>query len=136
MAWFWQKKETPKITVPSCKHKYRDFPWYLDGTVRSNNEVYSHEKTWTVKIMEPYVCVHCGHRKDICLVTYSGYGADSDKDAVERMRFLEARYPEQLKDRPVVEDMIMDMQLVDREYLEMMDGLLVPKIKVEESSET
>lgn len=128
MAWFWQKKDT----APSCKHKYRDFPWYLEGTVRNNND----EKTWTVKIIEPYVCVHCGHRKDICLVTYSGYGVDSEKDAVERMKFLEARYPEQLKDRPVVEDMIMDMQLVDREYLEMMDGLLVPKIKVEESPET
>lgn len=136
MAWFWQKKETPKFVAPPCKHKYRDFPWYLDGTVKDNTVRYTSHKTWTVKILEPYVCVHCGHRKDICLATYSGYGEDSEKDALERMRFLEARYPEQLKDRPVVEDMIMDMQLVDREYLEMMDGLLVPKIKVEESPET
>ena len=122
--WPWQRaREEPA----ECRHKYKDFPWYIVAT-------YSSE--WcmlNMTIKEPYVCVICGHRINKTLKEISRT-ATSERKACEILSAIEEVYGDRVKDQAVVEDMINDMQLVDRKFLEVL-GLLdehqpTPKLKV------
>lgn len=111
MAWF-RKKQIPKEekVIPTCDHKWKDFPWYMSG------KYYYETRYATLQIIEPYVCIHCKERKDVVLhtITRANYSQDDVKAFLDTMNEL---YGEYCKPRPIVEDMINDMQLVDREYL-------------------
>ena len=118
MFWFKKKKEKNKtVEMPQvCNHKYRDFNWYIDATYYNDTEEFNY------KIVEPFICIHCGHRKDIVLVEKSKM-FDSYENALNEYDKLQEQYKEHLKDRALLEDEIADMQLVDREYLKIIDML-------------
>ena len=116
--WNWGKKakNTDKPVEFKCNHKWRDFPWYIQATY------FAGTRRFELKIIEPYVCVHCKERKDVVLhhVERDGY---SWNDAEKLLAECWEKYGEHCQDRPIVEDMINDMQLVDRQYLEILKSL-------------
>lgn len=111
---FRKKAEVPKVIEPRpCQHKYKDFPWYVEGKYDYNTCLE------TIHVIEPYVCILCGHRKDVILDTVSRYYSqfeDAEK-FYENFRNNVA-YAEKIKPRAIVEDMINDMSLVDQKYLD------------------
>ena len=119
---FWnRKKKQPAPVEYKCNHKWRDFPWYVSAMY------YEDTRKFELKIVEPYVCVHCKERKDVVLheVTRAGYSWD---DALELLEDCDKKYGEYCEPRPIVEDMIHDMQLVDRQYLEILASLHPEKL--------
>ncbi len=123
---FWNRKKTEATVTPNkdmlygpdlqksrCSHKYRDFHWYIEGEYRA------HPPTmFSIRIIEPYVCVWCGHRENKVLqeVTREGSMA-SKKEMLEVTESLMSTYGSKIQPRAFVEDEINDMQLVDRDYL-------------------
>lgn len=110
---FWAKKEkaqekATRIKIP-CKHKYRDFPWYVEGSY--DNDYYHYK----IYVKEPYVCVWCGDRKDKVLQHIERTG--SKEDCLKELEALKKEYKSYVMRRAIIEDMINDMQLVDRDYL-------------------
>ena len=115
--WLFNKKkkveETPK---PICQHKYKDFPWYMDSSYNMDT------KTAWVRIYEPYVCIHCGHRKDILLEEVTRMGS-SFEETEELKEEIWLDYEDKLQLKAIVEDMINDMVLVDKKYIEIYEKL-------------
>ena len=108
-----EKKINPSYVPPvkECNHKYKDFPWYTEGK-------YSYEtKVLDLSVKEPYVCIYCGHRKDVVLDHFVRIFYDLEK-AEEFYESYQNRYPDNIQPKPVVEDMINDMVLVDQQYLD------------------
>lgn len=110
-----KKKPNPEYIPPAtqkkeCDHKYRDFSWYALGSYNVAT------KTYTGKIFEPYVCIHCGHRKDVLLEDTCRWPMSYEETKEAHDQFQEP-YKEQLKERAFVEDEINDMLLVDRSYI-------------------
>lgn len=121
MCWPFKKKPIEQV----CNHKYKDFPWYI---------IYSYEKQWTghdeyeamyyFKVMTPYVCIKCKHRKEEQLYYFEA-GSAERRD--QRMQELVDRYPDKIKPAVEVEAMVKNEQLVDREYLELIDRFANPE---------
>lgn len=114
--WPFRKKDDQPAPAPqACNHKWTDFPWFIDYS-------YTNARSLRVMIKEPYVCVHCKKRKDVTLFdrTWSGL---KYKDAMDIVSEYEREFENNLLPQAVVEDMINDMQLVDREYLFILDKL-------------
>lgn len=115
--WKWGKKSKRQEPIEfKCNHKWQDFPWYIQATY------FAGTRRFELKIVEPYVCIHCKERKDIVLhcVERDGY---SWNDAEKLLEECWEKYGEHCQDRPIVEDMIHDMQMVDRQYLEILQSL-------------
>lgn len=110
MAFWGRKKQEPQVqpVKRECQHKYRDFPWYIECQVYGNH-------TFEVRVVEPYVCVWCGHRKDVTLQEFSKYGGN--KEARQAITGLMQEYGDHIQARAFIENDIHDMQLVDRDYL-------------------
>lgn len=115
---FWNRKTKSEVTSteqekPMCSHKYRDFHWYIEG------EYQAHPPTmFEVRVVEPYVCVWCGHRKNQVLQTVTREGTYATKSAMmDITQSLMETYQSKIRPRAFVEDEINDMQLVDRDYL-------------------
>ena len=116
--WSWRKKlkNSDKPVEFKCNHKWQDFPWYMQATY------YEDIHKFEIKLIEPYVCVHCKERKDVILhhLVRDNYSWD---DAEKLVDDCWEKYGKYCKDRPIIEDMIHDMQLVDRQYLEILKNL-------------
>ena len=121
---FWNRKKTKQQTSiktdlpiisatefkkPACSHKYRDFHWYLEGSYDLHN--------FSIQVIEPYVCVWCGHRENRSLQTIKGRSQTPKTDMIAATRSLLDTYGDRIQPRALVEDEIADMQLVDRDYL-------------------
>ena len=123
---FWNRKKTkttvdpnkdmlygPDLKKPVCAHKYRDFHWYIEGEYRA----YPHDM-FSIRIIEPYVCVWCGDRKNqILQEIVRENNMASKSEMVEVAKSLMDTYGDKIRPRAFVEDEINDMQLVDRDYL-------------------
>lgn len=109
--WPFKKKPEPPalIELPPCKHKWQDFPAYLDYG-REDSVL----KIW---IKEPYVCIYCKKRVDKLLVNDTFYGISQSR-ADELLTRYRKDYASLLKPVGIVEDMVNDYQLVDREWLD------------------
>lgn len=116
--WNWGKKSknTDKPVEFKCNHKWKDFPWYVSA------KHYEDVRQFELKIIEPYVCIHCKERKDVVLHEVTRANCSWD-DALELLIDCDKKYGEYCQPRPIVEDMIHDMQLVDRQYLEIFASL-------------
>ena len=116
--WSWRKKlkNSDKPVEFKCNHKWQDFPWYMQATY------YEDTRKFEIKLIESYVCVHCKERKDVILhhLVRDNYSWD---DAEKLVDDCWEKYGKYCKDRPIIEDMIHDMQLVDRQYLEILKNL-------------
>ena len=131
MGWFSRRKqveEQPVIEPAPCRHKWKDFKWYIDIKFDNSYTKYS----YGIYIYEPYVCVHCKERKDVKL---SVQWFPSKEKAREYLEEIVKRYEGYLEDKPIIEDAIHDMQLVDREYLDAYERLIQmrnnPLVKIE-----
>ena len=111
------QREIPVIQSPCQRgdHRYRDFNWYIKTVDVS--DYYS--SSYIVRVIEPYVCIHCGHREDIILGEWK-FRKKSDRD--EMVKGLPLKY-RNIRSVLEIEDAINDMQLVDREYLSIMQQL-------------
>ena len=76
----------------------------------------------TIKIYEPYVCVYCKERRDELLNRITLYEVKR-KDLYAILNEIEKKYAAIIKPRPIVEDMVKDEQLVDRQHLDIHDML-------------
>ena len=103
------KKKPEIIEPPPCKHKYQDFPAYLVHYTAGYNFV--------VKVIEPYVCIYCKERRDEVLVIDRFYKINKDKmdQIIDK---YQQDYSSILKPRGIVEDMVRDYMLVDREWID------------------
>lgn len=108
-----QQQEIKPIKL-ECKHKYRDFPWYIEASHyvgRYGSPVARYE----INIIEPYVCVFCGDRQNKVLKHIERFGSYSECE--ETVNSIQKIYADHIQDKVLVEDAIADLQLVDRDYL-------------------
>jgi hypothetical protein len=101
-----KKKKVKKIT---CNHKWKDFSWYI---IIQKEEKFLN-KFYTVRVYEPYVCIHCKERRDEAIFERIFQYNYEVENCVKN---LQKKYP-QIKPIIEVNDEIADFQLVDREYL-------------------
>lgn len=95
-----------------CEHKLRDFDWYL--SIYETND-FGGQKDYTIRVIEPYVCILCGKRDDITLATYHVLGYESDRN--RKIAEIKAELGEKIKPRAIVEDAVYDAINVDKEYV-------------------
>ena len=116
-------REEVKVEMKSpCEvfgHNWRDFPPFLEyswqGKIGDS----------TIQIKEYYVCTCC-HKKETKILLsrrYSGYDQDYFFDQVKE---LKKEYKEILKPEAIVEDMVNDTIMVDRQKLKFWDQLHAP----------
>lgn len=123
---FNKNKEKSKAAIKPvekvCEHKYKDFSWYLEGQYDVDS------KTLTATIYEPYVCIHCGHRKNVVLDETRRHPVTL-KEAEKLFADFKEIYKDKLKEKAYVEDEIHDMMLVDRSYIDIYMSLHSPADK-------
>lgn len=103
-------------TLPH-EHVWKDLPWYMECHYSGK------DMTADYKIVEPYICVTCGKRKDVCLERESWQNIDA-KTRDEWYSKIRRRYKKYLKPRAVVEDMINNIILVkDANRLNMLERM-------------
>ena len=123
MGIFSRKKDTPipqyEPVFPEIKHEHiwKDLPWYMEVEYSGTKNTAQYE------IIEPYICITCGERKNVVLER-SAWQNISSSDRDEEYKKIYKRYKKYLKPRAVVEDMINNILLVkDPEHLEMVENL-------------
>ena len=109
-----EQEEQRPTEQPKCVHKWRDFDWYLEFDSSKKNR-------FKYTIIEPYVCIHCGARKNVTLESGTMCLDDGDTTSSVLEDFND-QYP-RIKPKAIVEDEINDSILVDREYLRIADYL-------------
>lgn len=103
-----KKKETPKeieIPVIPHEHTWKDMPWYMETWWSGE------KKTAGYTIIEPYICITCGERKDVKLESTNWSNISVD-DREQYYRDVRKRYRKYLRPHAVVEDMINNILLV------------------------
>lgn len=111
---FRKKKRPEIIEPPPCKHKWQDFPWYCEFSWGGGE--------FEVKIIEPYVCIYCKKRQNVELL-YNHYLGITEAERLKKIREIKEDFKDRLQPKPIVEDMIHDFQLVDRQWLEIAKAL-------------
>lgn len=115
--WFNKKQETKQQeTSGTCQHQWVDFPAFVVFSANNGSREYD------VRIVEPYVCVHCKKRDDVLLERRTGTNSINAVAAAEEI-IKEFNKYSFIKPKPVVEDMVTDFQKVDRDYLAWYDYL-------------
>lgn len=114
-----KKKEQEDFQFPEIKHThtFKDMPWYMDVTYNGTL------RTAGYTIIEPYICVVCGERKNVVLerANYSDISVNERRKIFSDVRH---RYKEFLKPRAIVEDMINNILLVkDINHLNMVEEM-------------
>lgn len=120
MGIFNRKKQTaaePVLPIFEHQHTWKDMPWYMEV------EYDGVAQTALYRIIEPYICVTCGERKNVCLEKENWRNIDpTTRD--ERYAKIRRRYKKYLKPRAVIEDMINNIILVkDANHLNMVEEM-------------
>ena len=123
MGIFSRKKDIPipqyQPVFPEIKHEHtwKDLPWYMEVEYSGTKNTAQYE------IIEPYICITCGERKNIVLEKCAWQNISStDRD--EEYEKIKKKYKKYLKPRAVVEDMINNILLVkDPDHLEMVENM-------------
>ena len=126
MGWFNRKSKVEKVKPqkPVCNHKYKDFPWFYEARYNTST------RELTFKVWEPFVCIHCKERINRLLYERNSHYKTYEEADNYVTQFRE-KYADRMEEEVVVEDMIADMQLVDRDYLLIAETLLkVPADKL------
>ena len=115
--WPFKKKKPPSvIEPPPCKHKWQDFPWIMRFYYDYNG------RKLEVEIIEPYVCIYCKKRKNKVLI-HDWYTEEDEKSIDRLMDEYREKYKDYTEPEAVIEDKISDFQMVDREWLEIVNAL-------------
>lgn len=126
MGWFNRKSKVEEVKPqkPVCNHKYKDFPWFYEARYNTST------RELTFKVWEPFVCIHCKERINRLLYERNSH-YKSYEEADNYVTQFREKYADRMEEEVVVEDMIADMQLVDRDYLLIAETLLkVPADKL------
>ena len=126
MGWFNRKSKVEEVKPqkPVCNHKYKDFPWFYEARYNTST------RELTFKVWEPFVCIHCKERINRLLYERNSH-YKSYEEADDYVTQFREKYADRMEDEVIVEDMIADMQLVDRDYLLIAETLLkVPADKL------
>lgn len=105
--------EEPLVIKTPCEvfgHTYKDFPPYIEAVYGGKGYV-SH-----IFMTESYVCTCCRDRINKTLDDYEFISFSMDKFNKE-LRHYEDKYKDFVTPRPIVEDMIQDAIMVDKEKL-------------------
>lgn len=134
---FWTKKKKTKsiepsfipppqhpVITPKCQHNYKDFPWYITATYNELS-VDPNYNSFTWRVIEPYVCIYCKERKNKELDGGTRAGLTRN-EAYKLLDRICDKYKDYLKPQAIVEDMINDFQLVDRQALYFYEQLNSP----------
>lgn len=115
MGLFNRKKKELVVEKPKHKHIWKDMPWYMEVRYSSTYQTAGYD------IIEPYVCITCGERKDITLESHS-WDHITIQEREKIFSEVRDRYKKYLQPEAVVEDMIHNIQLVkDPHLLHMME---------------
>ena len=122
MGLFRKNKQEPAeiefvIPEPVHTHVWKDMPWYMNVHFHSGN------KTAGYEIIEPYVCITCGERKNIKLEgeEYTSINRDEREKLFAEIR---KQYDKYLQPRAIVEDMIANLILIkDVNHLNMIERI-------------
>ena len=110
-----KKNEELKLqsTTPEfkCSHTWKDFPWYVESVYHTG------ARELHYKIIKPYVCIHCKERANQTLCDRVRIGISREESTII-LTDLYAEFSDKIAEKPLVEEMILDMQLVDRKALE------------------
>ena len=114
-----KKSEEKEFIIPEIPHEHtwKDMPWYMDISYSERDNTASYE------IIEPYICITCGERKNVNLEHrhWSGVTPEIREKFYQKVR---NRYKKYLKPRAIVEDMINNILLVkDAERLNMIEKM-------------
>lgn len=126
MGWFNRKSKVEEVKPqkPVCNHKYKDFPWFYEARYNTST------RELIFKVWEPFVCIHCKERINRLLYERNSHYKTYEEADNYVTQFRE-KYADRMEEEVVVEDMIADMQLVDRDYLLIAETLLkVPADKL------
>ena len=126
MGWFNRKSKVEEVKPqkPVCNHKYKDFPWFYEARYNTST------RELTFKVWEPFVCIHCKERINRLLYERNSH-YKTYEEADDYVTQFREKYADRMEDEVVIEDMIADMQLVDRDYLLIAETLLkVPADKL------
>ena len=126
MGWFNRKSKVEEVKPqkPVCNHKYKDFPWFYEARYNTST------RELTFKVWEPFVCIHCKERINRLLYERNSH-YKTYEEADDYVTQFREKYADRMEEEVVVEDMIADMQLVDRNYLLIAETLLkVPADKL------
>jgi hypothetical protein len=126
MGWFNRKPKVEEVKPqkPVCNHKYKDFPWFYKARYNTST------KELIFKVWEPFVCIHCKERINRLLYERNSH-YKTYEEADDYVTQFREKYADRMEEEVVVEDMIADMQLVDRDYLLIAETLLkVPADKL------
>ena len=129
-----KKPPDPQLEfAPVCHHKWQEFPWYIEGlfVYKDSNHDYGSE---TISIYKPYVCVHCKKRKDVLLQELKNAHIHVD-EADKWLDETKKSYKNYIESRAIVESKINDFQLVDHEYLAIIESLRTYDISPEKLKE-
>lgn len=119
MGWFKRKSKVKEVPKPAvCDHKWKDFPWFYKAVYQLQ------EHKLYFKVIEPFVCIHCKKRMDKVLFENNSYYKTYD-EANDYVNNFKKEYADHMEKEVIVEDMIADMQLVDREYLVIAESLMM-----------
>ena len=115
MKLFSKKQSTSISTSQECNHKWIDFPAFI----RENHNTY--DNTYTIQVIEPYVCIYCKQRKNETI----WYEEGKCYDVINKINSIKKELSKHnfIKPSIVVEDMVKDFQNVDRDYLAWYDYL-------------
>lgn len=107
-----ERHSTPQSI--NCQHKFQDFPWYLESNMYTGT--YTSQNRLVYKLIEPYVCIYCGERRDIVLEQreITGYSKSDMKKMIEN---VQETYSDRIKPRAIIEDMVNDLKMVDVAHL-------------------
>jgi len=126
MGWFNRKPKVEEVKPqkPVCNHKYKDFPWFYEARYNTST------RNLVFKVWEPFVCIHCKERINKLLYERNSH-YKTYEEADDYVTQFREKYADRMEEEVVVEDMIADMQLVDRDYLLIAETLLkVPADKL------
>lgn len=126
MGWFNRKSKVEEVKPqkPVCNHKYKDFPWFYEARYNTST------RELVFKVWEPFVCIHCKERINRLLYERNSH-YKTYEEADDYVTQFREKYADRMEEEVIVEDMIADMQLVDRDYLLIAETLLkVPADKL------
>lgn len=125
MIRLFKKKKTPapapepdefKTPCEMFGHLWQDFPWIMEDSYDRNRTYESH-----IEIIEPYVCRICHEIKNVKIGSF--YESCKRTEHDEKKKRISEEYANYLKPVPIVNDMIQDAILVDREKLQIWNNL-------------
>lgn len=104
---FKRKKDPEPAPIPEIPHThvFKDMPWYME------EEYSGQQHTASYEIIEPYICITCGERKNVKL-EFANWSNISAEDREQYYKNIRKKYRKYLRPKAVVEDMINNILLV------------------------